>query len=76
MQGFVSCAIARLAMLPHGLDSNITKLLVNLLTNPSVFSYLSIVSCNLVSIKLLLLLLLLSTATGGRYAGAIKLEFC
>ena len=45
---------ARLATLPHGLDSNITHLLANLLTKPSVFYYLPIVSCNLVSIKLLL----------------------
>ena len=48
---------ARLATLPYGLDSNVTQLLANLLTKPSVFYYLSIVSCNLVSIKLLLLLL-------------------
>ena len=50
---------ARLATLPHGLDSNVTQLLANLLTKLSVFYYLSIVSSNLVSIKLLLLLLLL-----------------
>ena len=50
---------ARLATLPHGLDSNVTQLLANLLTKPSVFYYLPIVSCNLVSIKLLFLLLLL-----------------
>ena len=50
---------ARLAMLPNGLDSNVTQLLANLLTKPSEFYYLPIVSCNLVSIKLLLLLLLL-----------------
>ena len=48
---------ARLATVPFGLDSSVTKLLANLLTKPSVFYYLSIVSCNLVSIKLLLLLL-------------------
>ena len=48
----------RLATLPYGLDSNVTQLLANLLTKPSVFYYLKIVSCNLVSIKLLLLLLL------------------
>ena len=47
---------ARLATLPHGLDSNITQLLANLLTKPCVFYYLPIVSCNLLSIKLLLLL--------------------
>ena len=50
---------ARLATLPYGLDSNVTQLLANLLTKPSVFYYLPIVSCNLVSIKLLLFLLLL-----------------
>ena len=49
---------ARLATLPYGLDSNVTQLPANLLTKPSVFYYLSYVSCNLVSIKLLLLLLL------------------
>ena len=48
---------ARLATLPYnGLDSNVTQLLANLLTKPSVFYYLLIISCNLVSIKLLLLL--------------------
>ena len=46
---------ARLAMLPYGLDVNVTQLLANLLTKPSVFYYLPIVPCNLVSIKLLLL---------------------
>ena len=30
---------ARLATLPYGLDSNVTKLLANLLTKPSVFYY-------------------------------------
>ena len=50
---------ARLATLPHGPDSNVTQLLANLLTKPSVFYYLPIVPCNLVSIKLVLLLLLL-----------------
>ena len=49
----------RLATLLYGLDSNVTQLLANLLTKPSVFYYLPIVPCNLVSIKLLLLLLLL-----------------
>ena len=49
---------ARLATLPHGLDSNVTQLLANMLTKPSVFYCLPIVPCNLVSIKLLLLLLL------------------
>ena len=42
--------------LPYGLDSNVTQLLASLLTKPSVFYYLPIVPCNLVSIKLLLLL--------------------
>ena len=51
---------ARLTTLPYGLDTNVTQLLANMLTKPSVFYYLSIVSCNLVSIKLLLLLLLMS----------------
>ena len=46
---------ARLATLPYGLHSNVTELLANLLPKLSVFYYLSIVSCNLVSIKLLLL---------------------
>ena len=50
---------ARLATLPYGLDSNVTQLLANMLTKPSAFYYLPIVPCNLVSIKLLLLLLLL-----------------
>ena len=50
---------ALLATLLYGHDSNLTQLLANLLTMPSVFYYLPILSCNLVSIKLLLLLLLL-----------------
>ena len=50
---------ARLDTLPYGLDSNVTQLLTNLLPKPSVFYYLPIVSCNLVSIKLLVLSLLL-----------------
>ena len=54
---------ARLPTLPYGLDSNVTQLLANLLTKPSVFYYLSIVSCHLVSIKLSLLLLLLFVNT-------------
>ena len=49
---------ARLATLPYGLDSNVTQLLVNMFTKPSVFYCLPIVPCNLVSIKLLLLLTL------------------
>ena len=53
---------AWLATLPYGLDSNVTQLLANLLKKPSVFYYFPIVSCNLVSIKLLLLLLLLYKA--------------
>ena len=49
---------ARLTTLPFGLDSNVSQILANMLTKPSVFYNLPIVSCNLVSIKLLLLLLL------------------
>ena len=49
---------ARLATLPYGLDSNVTQLLDNMLTKPSVFYCLPIVPCNLVSTKLLSLLLL------------------
>ena len=48
-----------LATLPFGLDSNVTKQQANLLINPLYFIILPIiVSCNLVSIKLLLLLLI------------------
>ena len=50
---------ARLATLLYGLDSNVTQLLANLLTKPSIFYCFPIVPCNLVSIKLLLLLLIL-----------------
>ena len=56
---------AQLATLPYGLDSNVTQLLANMLTKPSVFYYLPIVPCNLVSIKLLLLLLLFYIKYGG-----------
>ena len=41
----------RLATLPQALDLNVTQLLANMLTKPSVFYYLSIVSCNIVSIN-------------------------
>ena len=51
--------LARIGTLPHGIDSNITQLLANLLTKPSVFYYLPIVSCYLASIIFFLLLLLL-----------------
>ena len=45
----------RLATLPYWLDSNVTQLLANMLTKASVFYYLPIIlSCILVSIKLLL----------------------
>ena len=50
---------ARLATLPYGLDSNVTQLLANLLTKPSVFYYLPIIPCNLVSIKLLLYIIII-----------------
>ena len=43
---------ARLATLPYGLDSNVTQLLANMLTKPSVFYCLPIVPCNLVSLLL------------------------
>ena len=49
---------ARLATLPYGFDPNVTQLVANLLTKPSVFYYLPIVPCNLVLINLLLLLLI------------------
>ena len=55
----------RLATLPDGLDSIFTQLLANMLTKPPVFYYLPIVPCNFVSIKLLLLLLLLSNESVG-----------
>ena len=66
---------ARLATLPYGLDSNVTQLLANLLTKP-VFYYLPIVPCNLVSIKLLLLLLLCeSSCTNPKHAASILCNF-
>ena len=60
---------ARLATLPHGLDSNVTQLLANMLTKLFIFYYFPIVPCNLVSIKLLLLLLLL---TQSKYQSCVK----
>ena len=44
-------------MLPYGFDSNDTKPLANLLTKPSVFIILPIVSCNLVSIKIIIIIM-------------------
>ena len=64
---------AGLATLPDGLDSNVTQLLANLLTKPSVFYYLPIVPCNLVSIKLLLLLILLFILISNQTIEDIKL---
>ena len=61
---------ARLATLPYGLDSNVTQLLPNMLTKPSVFYCLPIVPSNLVSIKLLLLLLFGSMSLSLHLAGA------
>ena len=49
---------AQLAMLPYGLDSNVTKLLANLLTKPSVF-FLPIVSCDIVSIKIIIIIIII-----------------
>ena len=40
LQRISNIFLARLAMLPLGLDLNVTKLLANLLTKPSVFYYL------------------------------------
>ena len=54
---------ARLATI----ESNVTQLLANMLTKPTVVYYLPIVSCNFVSIKLLLLLLLLLLTMGGKF---------
>ena len=42
---------------PHGLDSNVTKLLANLLTKSSVFYCSANVFCNLVSIKIIIIIL-------------------
>ena len=47
---------ARFAMLPYGLDSNVTKRLGNLLTMPSVFIIFPTLPCNLVSIKIIIII--------------------
>ena len=53
---------ARLATLPYVLDSNVTKPLDYLLTKPSVFYYfLLIVSFNLVSIKIVIIIIIICT---------------
>ena len=51
--------LARLATLPYGFDSNITKPLANLLTKSSLFYYLQIVSCNRVSIKIIFIVFII-----------------
>ena len=51
--------VARLAKLPYGLDSNVTKLQANLLTKPSYFIILPIVFCNLVSIKNVIIIIII-----------------
>ena len=51
----------RLATLPYGLDSNITQLLANMLTKSSVFYYLPFVSCNLVSIKIIIIVIIINS---------------
>ena len=50
---------AWLPTLPYGLDSNVTQLLANMLTKPSVFYYFPIVNCNLVSIKLFIAIIIM-----------------
>ena len=47
-------------MLPYGLNSNVNQLLANLLTKASVFYILPVVSCNLVSIKIIIIIILCS----------------
>ena len=42
----------------YGLDSNVTKLLANLLTSDLYFIILPIVSCNLVSIKIIIIIII------------------
>ena len=46
---------ARLATLPYGLDSNVTKPLDNFLTKPSVFYFLPIEYCDPFSIKIIII---------------------
>ena len=46
----------RLATLPYGVDSNVTKLFANLLNKSSVFHYLPIILCNFVSIKIIIII--------------------
>ena len=65
---------ARLATLLYMLDSNVTQLLANMLTKPSVFYCLPIVPCNLVSIKLLLLYFLFSHSATTRAQTRIQCE--
>ena len=55
----LECFPARLASLPYGLDSNVTKLLVNLLIKTYVFYHFANCICNLVPIKIIIILLLL-----------------
>ena len=50
---------ARLAMLPYVLDSYVTKLLPTCLRSHLYFIFLPIVSCNLVSIIMIIIILLL-----------------
>ena len=52
--------LAQLAMLPYGRDSNGTKLLANLLTKPFIFYYIPIVLCNLISIKNIVIIIIIT----------------
>ena len=52
-------SLTRLAMIPYGLDSNVSRLLANLIPSHLYFIIFPIVMCHFVSIKLLLLQLLL-----------------
>ena len=48
--------------MPYGLDSNVTKLLADLLTKPSVFYDFAnniIVSCNLVSVIIIIIFIII-----------------
>ena len=49
-------------MLRYGHDSNVTKLLANLLTKPSVFNFFPIVFYNLVSIQIIIVIIIIITS--------------
>ena len=61
-------------MLPYVLDSNVTKLLSNMLTKPSVsFIILPIEHCNLVAIQIIIIITIVCTSIDNSHLGQLAM---